>query len=169
MKLNIQTLKNEGTMTFEEKTQVSLQNMHVSTNQRDYEVGVCGQVTRKGELYTVCGFVDITLKLFCDRCMAEVLCPVHAEVFCEFSPSQKYLDEDEDIQPVTKSSIDLSNTILESIAMNLPMKVLCKEDCQGMCKKCGVNLNHEACKCEGFDIDPRLEQLKDIFRVSNGK
>ncbi len=165
MKLIIQTLKNEDTMTFKEKTRISLEKMSVSTNQTDYEVDVCGQVTRKGENYTVCGFVDITLQLFCDRCMTEVPYPLHADLFCDFSSNQRTLDENEDIQPVTKSSIDLSDAILESIAMNLPMKVLCSEDCQGMCKKCGANLNQEACLCDKFDIDPRLEQLNDIFRV----
>lgn len=163
MKLNIQTLKNLDELNFDEEIQVSLKDLKLSSDTKDYMVRVQGKVSREGDLYTVQGELDLTLKLLCDRCMAEALAPVHSELFCEFSSNERQVDENEDINQVTKSSIDLSEVILEGIAMNLPTKVLCNEDCKGMCTGCGANFNHEACKCEKIDIDPRLEQLKDIF------
>lgn len=165
MKLNIQTLKNkvEETITFDETVNISLKSLSLASTKDDYEARVYGSVTRDGDIYTAEGYVDIDLSLLCDRCMEVVISPVHAPLFCEFSTDEKHLGENDDIKEVTKSSIDLSDAILEAIAMNLPMKVLCDEECQGMCKGCGTNLNKHTCQCEALDIDPRLEQLKNIF------
>ena len=101
--------------------------------------------------------------MICDRCMRTFEYPLHAMLDDQFSNSEQELLEDEDIKRVTKSSIDLSDSILESIAMAMPMKALCEGDCKGMCFKCGANLNENTCKCDRADIDPRLEALKDIF------
>ncbi len=165
MILNILTLKNkvEEVITFDEIVPISVKTLKLATTQHDYNAKVCGSVTREGAIYTAQGTVDIDLALICDRCMETVIVPVHAPLFCEFSTDEKHLAEDDDMKEVTKSSIDLSDALLEAIAMNLPMKVLCKEDCKGMCKGCGTNLNNETCQCDALDIDPRLEQLKNIF------
>ena len=165
MILNIQTLKNkvEESINFEEIVNISLKHMKLASTKNDYEAKVYGTVTREGDLFTAEGYVDVALLLMCDRCMDEVVVPIHAPLYCEFSTDEKYLGENDDVKQVTKSSIDLSDALVEAIAMNLPMKVLCKEDCKGMCKGCGTNLNKHTCQCEALDIDPRLEQLKNIF------
>ncbi|MGL4799068.1 MAG: YceD family protein [Cellulosilyticaceae bacterium] len=165
MILNIQTLKSkvDEMITFDEMVDISVQSLKLTTTVHDYKGRVYGKVAREGDLFIAEGYVDLDLILLCDRCMVEVTSPMHAPLYCEFSTDEKYLEEDCDVKQVTKSSIDLSDAILEAIAMNLPMKVLCKEDCQGMCKGCGTNLNKSTCKCEALDIDPRLEQLKNIF------
>nr|WP_307989504.1 DUF177 domain-containing protein [uncultured Niameybacter sp.] len=129
----------------------------------DYKARVYGTIEKRQELFTVTGYVDVTLQMVCDRCMRTFEYPLHAMLDDQFSNSEQELLEDEDIKRVTKSSIDLSDSILESIAMAMPMKALCEDDCKGMCLKCGANLNENTCKCDRADIDPRLEALKDIF------
>ncbi len=41
----------------------------------------------------------------------------------------------------------------------LPMKVICRSDCRGLCAHCGANLNNEECRCEKHASDPRLAPL----------
>ena len=45
--------------------------------------------------------------------------------------------------------IDLGEEIRQEVILNLPPKLLCKEDCQGICLGCGADLNKEKCKCKG--------------------
>ena len=46
-----------------------------------------------------------------------------------------------------KGALDIDEDIREEIILSFPMKVLCKDDCKGICSKCGVNLNTDKCKC----------------------
>ncbi|MDA3733125.1 DUF177 domain-containing protein [Niameybacter massiliensis] len=167
MIINIQTLTKQDILEFDKEIQISLPNLRLLSKVTDYTARVYGTVEKSGELYTVKGEVDITLKLVCDRCMRTFDYPLHAILDDQFSTSEELLIGDEDIKRVTKSSVDLSDTILESIAMAMPMKSLCKEDCKGMCLECGANLNEVTCKCDKADIDPRLEALKDIFCLNS--
>ena len=48
----------------------------------------------------------------------------------------------------TTEYIDLGEDIRQEMLLNFPKRLLCKEDCKGLCMDCGVNLNHEQCKCK---------------------
>ena len=73
------------------------------------------------------------------------------------------LDEDDEIIYYKGDKLDLSDNIIDTVILSLPMKPLCNEKCKGLCPKCGVNHNEEECNCAIEDIDPRLEKLKDFF------
>jgi len=45
--------------------------------------------------------------------------------------------------------LEVDNDVREEILLGFPMKVLCRQDCKGLCPHCGVNLNYEECKCKG--------------------
>ena len=60
--------------------------------------------------------------------------------------------------------LDLDRIIYDEVLVNWPMKVLCKEDCAGICKKCGKNLNHGTCDCEKTEPDPRMAVIQDVFK-----
>ena len=51
----------------------------------------------------------------------------------------------------------------EQFYLALPMKPLCREECQGLCPQCGVNRNVEACQCSTRWDDPRLAALKALI------
>lgn len=59
--------------------------------------------------------------------------------------------------------IDLTDIIKQSIYLSEPLKVLCKEDCKGICIKCGSNNNYDECDCNDETIDPRLESLVKLL------
>ena len=58
--------------------------------------------------------------------------------------------------------IDLEPIVREQVLLALPMSAVCREDCSGLCVKCGQNLNEKQCGCEITFVDPRLAALKNI-------
>ncbi|MFQ3675572.1 MAG: DUF177 domain-containing protein [Endomicrobiia bacterium] len=78
------------------------------------------------------------LNLVCDRCMEAFVRELNYKI------DDIYELEKED---VLKKVIDVGSKIRDFILNNLPMKILCKESCKGICIKCNTNLNKEVCKC----------------------
>ena len=73
----------------------------------------------------------------------------------------KALDE----QPyVSGYYLDVDQLVRNELLLNLPMKVLCDENCKGICNRCGANLNYESCNCESSSPDPRMSVIQDIFK-----
>jgi uncharacterized protein len=58
--------------------------------------------------------------------------------------------------------INLEPIVREQVLLALPMNAVCREDCKGLCMKCGQNFNEKQCSCETTFVDPRLAALKDI-------
>ncbi len=75
-------------------------------------------------------------------------------------------DEIEDAIYYEDDKLELTDDIINTIALSLPMKPLCSEKCKGICPSCGTNLNREKCDCEVDDVDPRLAILKE-FKIDN--
>jgi uncharacterized protein len=67
-----------------------------------------------------------------------------------------------DLDTYQGKTIDLDPIVREQVLLALPMQVVCREDCRGLCGMCGENLNETACDCESKRVDPRLAVLKDI-------
>ena len=59
--------------------------------------------------------------------------------------------------------LNLDELVHADVVLEFPSKFLCKDDCKGICQKCGINLNHEQCCCTDKPIDPRLAVLKDLL------
>jgi len=53
----------------------------------------------------------------------------------------------------------LADVLAEQVILSLPMKVICRSDCRGLCPHCGTNLNSEECRCETHAADPRMAPL----------
>jgi uncharacterized protein len=60
--------------------------------------------------------------------------------------------------------IDLAPLVRELSLLALPIKVLCRPDCQGLCQECGANLNLGDCGCAENEIDPRLAALGSLLK-----
>ncbi len=58
--------------------------------------------------------------------------------------------------------INLEPIVREQVLLALPMNAVCREDCGGLCVKCGQNLNEKKCGCDNTFVDPRLAALKNI-------
>ena len=67
-----------------------------------------------------------------------------------------------DVSVIEGFEIDLTELVREQILLNLPEQVFCREDCKGLCEKCGANRNLINCNCEEKEIDPRWSALKNL-------
>ena len=53
--------------------------------------------------------------------------------------------------------------VRNELLINWPIRVLCKDDCKGICSRCAANLNVTACNCDTEQADPRMAAIRDIF------
>lgn len=130
-----------------------------------------------GSKVLVDGRVASVVSLICSRCLKEFSFPIKINFSVEFIPYREFAEEKEheltkeklDISFYQDDEIDVGGLIREQILLAVPMKPLCMSDCQGMCPKCGKNLNEASCGCSAEGIDPRLEPLKKIKKLFSHK
>jgi uncharacterized protein len=70
--------------------------------------------------------------------------------------------EESDEEVFDGKLIDLEPIVREQVLLALPMSAVCREECLGLCTRCGQNLNEKQCGCDTKFVDPRLAVLKDI-------
>lgn len=112
------------------------------------------------------GSVDLTLLAACGRCLEEV--PVPLALCFErtiLSPGAE-ADEADDLGFMDGFYLDVETFVHNEILINWPTKILCKEDCRGICPVCGRNRNEGPCGCDTFVPDPRMAVIQDIFNKS---
>ena len=75
-------------------------------------------------------------------------------------------DEDklDDYAIVEDGFLDMDEMLLLQLEMEFPARFLCKDDCLGLCQRCGKNLNEGDCGCPKKEIDPRLQALADLLK-----
>lgn len=119
-------------------------------------------VRNTGTNLAVEGEVSGTLKLTCGRCLEPF------DYFFEVPVEETYAPASEgdrgEAVPFTGDVLDITPEVLKSIILALPMKAVCREECPGLCPKCGRNLDEGRCGCGNEDMDPRLSVLKDLLK-----
>ena len=65
---------------------------------------------------------------------------------------------------LTGMDLDVDQLVYLEVLMSWPLKVLCREDCKGICNRCGTNLNRGTCDCDNRSLDPRMSVIQDIFK-----
>lgn len=111
------------------------------------------------------GTFETTFIIPCNRCLEEVEYPMEVTLSKFFVLDQLViLDEDQqaDMKYVQENTLQVGQMIIDEIMVHFPMKVLCNENCKGICKSCGCNLNDNKCDCDSLDIDPRMAVFQDI-------
>ena len=115
-----------------------------------------GVLVMKGEITT-------TIHGTCDRCASEfdrdVVIPIDAVLVTELANEE---NEDEWVFTLEGDSADLDDIVRTVFELNMDSKLLCSDDCKGLCCRCGKNLNDGPCSCEK-EIDPRLAALKQLL------
>jgi uncharacterized protein len=106
----------------------------------------------------------------CDRCNDifqtditsdnKLVCLFKEEDIVEEDTSIIYLAPEQD-------KIDISNDVSEFSLLSIPMKKVCKEDCKGLCPKCGTNLNTGSCKCDDDSADSVWDPLLKLKEKLN--
>ncbi len=117
----------------------------------------------------ISGKAEVVLDMQCDRCLKPVLSKVILDFDREVSPrmdENSQIDEEDDLDLMEGYNLNTEILIYNELLMNQPEKVLCKEDCKGICKVCGHDLNDGECGCDTFVPDPRMAVLQDILNAN---
>src|SRR5215468_10806896 len=133
-----------------------------------------GRAIRAGQDIRLRGEIKARLSAPCDRCLNEVAIPVEIPFDLFYAPAdsgarfgeghggeRELLERDLDFAVYENDQIDLDELVLEQLELSLPSRVLCREECRGLCPQCGADLNVEQCECKP-QIDPRWRALSEI-------
>lgn len=124
-------------------------------------VGVSGNVGNYTGIVELRAKAEFTLETNCDRCANPVSLPQKTEIF--HTLVTKLNDEaNDELLLVEELRFNLEPLIVEDIFLALPSKLLCSDDCKGICPRCGKDLNTGSCSCEK-EVDPRLAALKQLL------
>ena len=131
---------------------------------------VTGKVRLSGNQVFVSGHVETRAQVECDRCLQPIAIPVNAEFTLEYISGSDYesietaeLTEAEmSVSVFDGEALDVDEIVREQILLAVPTRMLCREDCKGICPECGADRNTGECDCVTNDIDPRWAALKDL-------
>ena len=126
-------------------------------------VKASGTVRNTAGVLVMKGEITTCIHGICDRCAAEfdreMVIPIDAVLVTELANEE---NEDEWVFTLEGDSADLDDIVRTIFVLNMDSKLLCSDDCKGMCCRCGKNLNDGPCSCEK-EIDPRLAALKQLL------
>jgi len=137
------------------------------------EASIAADVARLGNRYDIAVRVTGGIGADCHRCLAPFEMPVDVTFALtvlrgERAPFPEGAEEDDyvTIPAVGEARYDIFPRVREALILEIPIKLLCREDCKGVCMKCGANLNREECRCGPGSGDPRWGKLR---RFLNGE
>ena len=109
--------------------------------------------------------VDYTAE--CARCLSPVNGKFSFSLEKTVAPRNLLVDLDEDklddYAIIEDGFLDMDEQLRAQLEMEFPARFLCREDCKGLCQRCGKNLNDGECDCKDTEIDPRLAPLQKLL------
>lgn len=163
MKLNLEKLINglEAFLQIDEKLKIDegrLDNKVLSP------INIRGTIYAGEDSGVFTGEIVYVFKDSCARCLKNT----EVEIVEEFDlplVREGRTDESSDGTEVlyNEEEILLEDFIYDIIITSSPMRVICSENCRGLCSNCGIDLNNDTCDCETDDLDPRLAKLKELL------
>ena len=134
------------------------------------------EIYRSLQSFSIKGEVGFAIEGQCCRCLKPVRDQISAPLSLliqrrEASDEElEALDDQDDVIIVYPGAreMDLTRRVREAVALELPMRACCRDDCRGLCSKCGQNLNEGSCSCAQENIDPRWEALGELKIPQSG-
>jgi uncharacterized protein len=122
--------------------------------------------------YRLDGRIVATAETPCDRCLAHFTLPIDVSFEVYYAPIETLAPAEE--VPLTQrdleygfyrdAMIDVDILVREQILLAMPFRLLCRQDCQGLCPNCGADLNQGLCACHPAAVDARWEGLQELKR-----
>jgi uncharacterized protein len=114
------------------------------------------------------GAVKTRIEAACSRCLKPVDLPVEREFDLTYRPMSTIARNEEielppdelDVGFYEGEGIQLADIVTEQMILAFPMKVICREDCRGLCPTCGADRNREACQCLELQADSPFAALR---------
>lgn len=116
------------------------------------------------------GKLATSIETVCARCLELVRSDIRREFDLLYRPQGSDAGHQElsvtqaeaEIGYYSGSGLELQDVLREQVLLSVPLRMLCTEQCKGLCPHCGKNLNVEGCSCESRPADPRWDALKDL-------
>lgn len=164
MKVSIQGLK-QGISVYREEVPaefVDQEYAHFYSNPFSVEA-IVDKIERDFRVKLV---ISSTATYICDRCLEsfETAFSVEQEQMYKVAPAEIDDDQDTIFLNIDAKEIDFTPLLAEAVVLQHPIKMLCKEDCKGLCVNCGANLNNEKCSCNNNETDPRWDELRKLIK-----
>ena len=172
MKLDLRPLlAGERLLTFD--YELSLDIDPEDTSSFLYGVGFPSPMKVKGDITNTAGYMRMCLDMSvdytaqCARCLSPISGTFTLDLEKTVAPRNLLgdLDEDklDDYAIIEDGFLDMDEQLRAQIEMEFPVRFLCKEDCLGLCQRCGRDLNGGPCGCDTREIDPRMEPLRRVL------
>lgn len=134
------------------------------------DIAVSCEIARSISKTDVAGTISVAAEIDCTRCLIPIEQLFAFSFAAAYVPIEELLKEceaeleadDLDVDVLDADELDLREVVREQILLNLPDQIFCKEDCKGLCQKCGANLNLIDCSCKETETDPRWAALKNL-------
>lgn len=115
-------------------------------------------------------YLDIKyiIHTYCSRCLVEVDKKMETKLEtylindCDLEKLE--LEDSKEYYEIKDLNLDLDDIIISQVITSMPLKILCDENCKGICSTCGQDLNEGLCECEDSSIDPRFEKLLNFLK-----
>lgn len=113
-----------------------------------------------GKVFNQAGVVYLEMQilgemhLICDRCLDAFSYPLNLHI--EHLLTKKPLETYDDFILIENNRLELEELVLSDIQLSLPTKILCREDCKGLCQTCGANLNQTSCSC---NVESQMKEV----------
>ena len=107
---------------------------------------------------------DFELSFNCHRCGEKATVSRTESFFHVLAESVSKEQNEDSIVLLKDGMLDLEVLAQEDILLSLPTKLLCADECKGICPQCGQNLNKKDCTCVKNVVDSRLESLRELLK-----
>ena len=161
------TKLSDGFKKFDEKIEVELNEESARILE---PIRIFGQLKKGIVQVDIEGEIEANIEMECSRCLSPIESLLEIPYKVGYITEEHYTKEKErelhgdelELAIYDGEKIDLTELAAEQILLNVPTQFFCQENCQGLCPKCGANLNTNSCSCETKEIDPRWSALKKL-------
>jgi uncharacterized protein len=134
------------------------------------KVDVSCLITKTSGTVFIKGYFSALINICCSRCLENTKLTIGSDFAYTLIPAKAEASKDFELKPeeleisyYSGDFIDLTPVICEQIILQIPIKVLCSEECKGLCQHCGANLNNSSCNCGANIVDSRMVVLKNFI------
>ena len=176
LKINIVTIPEEGLKYVFSEDGSRFKECLIDATNTDFtlrKVDVDCLIIKTSTTIFIKGKLSAIIKSYCNRCLEDVSVPIGGDFAYTLVPEKAETKEDLEltaeeleISHYQADFIDLTAIVCEQVILQIPIKVLCKEECRGLCPQCGINLNSSFCNCHLGVVDNRMAVLKN-FKIKN--
>lgn len=107
--------------------------------------------------------VEYNISCLCDNCGESV------DKSFSFNMSEQFVEDDvstnADDYVINQITINLDRAVSDNVLYHLPSKILCKDDCKGLCSVCGKNKNLLSCNCEAILMEERKKEQNPFNKI----